>query len=66
MADELHRPAHVATAAYGEPTLAGDHTVATVTDDISDAVLKRPIEPKWILGLLLSFGLLNVLMKAIA
>jgi Ni/Fe-hydrogenase subunit HybB-like protein len=59
MASELHREDQ-------EPTLAGDHTIGSVTDQISDAVLKRPFEKRWIIGFLISFGLLNMLMMAIA
>jgi Ni/Fe-hydrogenase subunit HybB-like protein len=58
MASEMHRDDQ-------EPTLAGEHTIASVSDQISDAVLKRPFEKRWILGFLISFAMLNMLMMAI-
>jgi Ni/Fe-hydrogenase subunit HybB-like protein len=59
MAVDLHREDQ-------EPTLAGHHTIGSVSDKIADAVLKRPFEKRWILGFLIAFSLLNMLMLAIA
>ena len=44
----------------------GAHTYTSVTDQISGDVLKRPWQKGWILGLAISFGILNMLMIAVA
>jgi Ni/Fe-hydrogenase subunit HybB-like protein len=47
------------------PVLAPGHTLATVTDQISDVVLKRPVTYGWVLGFAISFILLNGLLASV-
>ena len=51
--------------AADEDVLLGTHTYGSVTEDISDIVLKRPYKPGWAAGLLLSMGLLSLLMISV-
>jgi molybdopterin-containing oxidoreductase family membrane subunit len=49
-------------ARYLPPAVIGPgHTYATVTDHISAIVLTEKVRPGWALGLMMSFGLVNVL-----
>src|SRR6185437_1854216 len=48
-----------------EPLLSDDHTMAGVTDKISDVVLKRPITLGWIIGFFFTFSLVMLLTTAI-
>ena len=43
------------------PVIAPGHTFSTITDKISNIVLKRPVSLGWILGFLIVFGMLNML-----
>ncbi len=47
------------------PVLAPGHTYHSVTEKISDIVLKRPPGKGWIFGFLIAFALVNVLMLSI-
>jgi Ni/Fe-hydrogenase subunit HybB-like protein len=47
------------------PVLAPGHTLATVTDQISDVVLKRPVTHGWVLGFAISFLLLQGLLMSV-
>ena len=47
------------------PVLAGEHTLTDATNDITDAILKRPIKPGWLLGTFIAFGFVNILFLAI-
>ena len=47
------------------PVIAPGHTFSTITDKISNIVLKRPISIAWILGFLIMFSLTNMLMVAL-
>src|ERR1700686_203404 len=47
------------------PVMAPGHTFSTITDKISNIVLKRPISLGWILGFLIVFGMMNMLMMAL-
>jgi Ni/Fe-hydrogenase subunit HybB-like protein len=44
-----------------DPIIGPGHTLETVTDKISAIVLKRPVTPGWVFGLLISFGALMLL-----
>jgi Ni/Fe-hydrogenase subunit HybB-like protein len=44
-----------------DPIIGPGHTFETVTDKISAIVLKRPVTPGWVFGLLISFGALMLL-----
>ena len=44
-----------------DPIIGPGHTFETVTDKISSIVLKRPVTPGWVFGLLISFGALMLL-----
>jgi Ni/Fe-hydrogenase subunit HybB-like protein len=48
------------------PLLLGHQTYTTVTDHISDIVLVRKTGPGWILGAFMCFGIVNILMIAVA
>src|ERR1700685_952652 len=48
------------------PLLLGHQTYTTVTDHISDIVLVKKTSPGWILGLFMCFGIVNILMIAVA
>ena len=49
-------------ARYLPPAVIGPgHNYATVTDHISAIVLKEKVRPGWALGLMMAFGLMNVL-----
>ncbi len=43
-----------------EPVLKGHHSYATVTDEISDSVLKRPIGYGWVFGLMICMGFVTL------
>lgn len=47
------------------PVIEPGHTFSTVTEKISNIVLKRPISLGWILGFLIMFSLTNMLMIAL-
>src|ERR1700680_3760881 len=47
------------------PVIAPGHTFHTITEKISNIVLKRPISLGWILGFLIVFGMMNMLMMAL-
>src|SRR5271154_3431212 len=47
------------------PVIAPGHTFSTITEKISNIVLKRPISLGWILGFLIVFGMMNMLMMAL-
>ncbi len=48
------------------PVVAPGHTMASVTDQISSIVLRKRIGLGWLFGLAISFGLVQVLMIALA
>jgi len=48
------------------PVLGPGHTVDSVNDLISDAVLKRPYTKGWLLGAAIGFGMVQVLLLAVA
>ncbi|HEY4843689.1 MAG TPA: NrfD/PsrC family molybdoenzyme membrane anchor subunit [Terriglobales bacterium] len=43
------------------PVIEPGHTFSTITEKISNIVLKRPVSLGWILGFLIVFGMLNML-----
>ena len=43
------------------PVIAPGYNFSTVTEKISNIVLKRPVSLGWILGFLIVFGMLNML-----
>ena len=47
------------------PVIAPGHTFTSVTEKISNIVLKRPISVAWVLGFLVVFSMLNMLMIAL-
>src|SRR5258708_13162835 len=47
------------------PVIAPGHTFSTITEKISNIVLKRPVSLGWILGFLIVFSMLNMLMVAL-
>src|SRR5580698_6387953 len=47
------------------PVIAPGHTFSTITDKISNIVLKRPISLGWIFGFLIVFSMMNMLMVAL-
>ena len=47
------------------PVIAPGHTLGSVTDQISDVVLKRPVTSGWVLGFTISFGLLQGLLMSV-
>ncbi len=58
---------NAAVVATGTPVvIAPGHTFATVTDKIASIVLTRKTPVGWWLGLLFTFGIVNVLMVSIA
>jgi Ni/Fe-hydrogenase subunit HybB-like protein len=58
---ETELPHHSASAGAVHPILEPGQSLASVTDKISDVVLKRPITKGWVFGLLISFSLLMLL-----
>ena len=48
------------------PVLGPGQTIGSVTDTISDAVLKRPYTKGWLLGAAIGFALVNMLFIAVA
>jgi Ni/Fe-hydrogenase subunit HybB-like protein len=58
---ETELPHHSASAGLVHPILEPGQSLASVTDKISDVVLKRPIFKGWVVGLLISFSLLMLL-----
>lgn len=48
------------------PVLEAGHSFGSITDKIVSIVLRRPVTLGWAVGLLLAFGLVNVLTLAIA
>ncbi|MGA8038045.1 MAG: NrfD/PsrC family molybdoenzyme membrane anchor subunit [Candidatus Acidiferrales bacterium] len=63
---ETELPHHSASAGLVHPILEPGQSLASVTDKISDVVLKRPIMKGWVFGLLISFSLLMLLNLTIA
>jgi molybdopterin-containing oxidoreductase family membrane subunit len=47
------------------PVIAPGHTFSTITEKISNIVLKRPISLGWIFGFLIMFSIMNMLMMAL-
>src|SRR6202140_2409101 len=47
------------------PVIAPGHTFSTITEKISNIVLKRPISLGWIFGFLVVFSMMNMLMVAL-
>src|ERR1700730_15066326 len=47
------------------PVIAPGHPFHTITEKISNIVLKRPISLGWIFGFLIVFGMMNMLMMAL-
>jgi molybdopterin-containing oxidoreductase family membrane subunit len=47
------------------PVIAPGHTFSTITDKISNIVLKRPVSLGWIFGFLIVFAAMNMLMMAL-
>jgi len=58
---ETELPHHSASAGLVHPILEPGESLASVTDKISDVVLKRPILKGWVFGLLVAFSLLMLL-----
>ncbi len=58
---ETELPHHSASAGPVHPILEPGQSLASVTDKISDVVLKRGITKGWVFGLLISFSLLMLL-----
>jgi Ni/Fe-hydrogenase subunit HybB-like protein len=58
---ETELPHHSASAGLVHPILEPGQSLASVTDKISDVVLKRPIMKGWVFGLLIAFSLLMLL-----
>lgn len=58
---ETELPHHSASAGLVHPILEPGQSLASVTDKISDVVLKRPILKGWVIGLLIAFSLLMLL-----
>jgi Ni/Fe-hydrogenase subunit HybB-like protein len=58
---ETELPHHSASAGLVHPILEPGQSLASVTDKISDVVLKRPIMKGWVAGLLIAFSLLMLL-----
>jgi molybdopterin-containing oxidoreductase family membrane subunit len=58
---ETELPHHSASAGLVHPILEPGQSLASVTDKISDVVLKRPIMKGWVFGLLVAFSLLMLL-----
>ena len=58
---ETELPHHSASAGLVHPILEPGQSLASVTDKISDVVLKRPILKGWVFGLLVAFSLLMLL-----
>jgi Ni/Fe-hydrogenase subunit HybB-like protein len=50
----------------GLAVLEGEHTFGTVTDKISELVLTRPYNYRWVTGFAISFSLLMLLLVALA
>jgi hypothetical protein len=48
------------------PVIAPGYTFHTITEKISNIVLKRPVSLGWILGFLIVFGMLNLLAGVLA
>ena len=48
------------------PVLTPGHTLETITDKIVSIVLRRPVTLGWLGGFALFFGLLNLLLFAMA
>src|SRR5690349_6437147 len=48
-----------------QPVLPGSQTFATVSDQIADYVIRRPLHPGWLLGTTVTFGLVMLLFYAI-
>ncbi len=63
---ETELPHHSASAGLVHPILEPGQSLASVTDKISDVVLKRPIMKGWVFGLLVSFSLLMLLNLTVA
>ncbi len=63
---ETELPHHSASAGLVHPILQSGQSLASVTDKISDVVLKRPIMKGWVFGLLVSFSLLMLLNLTVA
>src|SRR6202051_4412551 len=47
------------------PVIAPGHTFSTITEKISNIVLKRPVSLGWIFGFLIVFSMMNMLMVAL-
>src|ERR1700688_4156589 len=47
------------------PVIAPGHTFSTITEKISNIVLKRPVSLGWIFGFLIVFSVMNMLMVAL-
>jgi molybdopterin-containing oxidoreductase family membrane subunit len=58
---ETELPHHSASAGAVHPILEPGQSLASVTDKISDVILKRPITKGWVFGLAISFSLLMLL-----
>src|ERR1700677_1955024 len=65
MATNTQIPVEVPVDDRRVPVIAPGHTFSTITEKISNIVLKRPISLGWIFGFLIVFGLMNVLMVAL-
>ena len=48
-----------------DPLIAPNHTLASVTDEITDVVLKRPITLGWLVGFAITFSLVMLLTTAV-
>ncbi|MGN6724363.1 MAG: NrfD/PsrC family molybdoenzyme membrane anchor subunit, partial [Tepidisphaeraceae bacterium] len=48
-----------------KPLVTPGHTLASVTDQISDVVLKRPVTIGWLLGFAFTFSLVMLLVTSI-
>src|SRR5262245_38491178 len=47
------------------PVIAPGHTYSSVTAGISDAILKMPVEPHWMIGFAIVFSFLMILLMSL-
>ncbi len=52
--------------AHRPPVIEPGHDFGSVTDKISDIVIKRPVSRGWLIGFLIGFALLNLLLVSLA
>jgi hypothetical protein len=62
----MNGPAEHHDASHDAPLLAPEHTFGSVTDKIASIVLARGLKRGWIVGLIISFVLVQVLFVSVA